>query len=187
MRERPRHQRERERDRQRRGRGEDRERRHLDPADRHLLVRERQGDEPEDVDGPDEDHQRGAVRKPACDRMRREPLLGDRYLRDLVDRLSERLAPVRLASDLDPHEHDPDETRAERSEQEVGDRLVDRHVDRPDVNRDPRVQVPLLGDECALVLFLVGRREGDRGQHEREAEQEHASRFMIGSPSRSTS
>ena len=40
----------------------------------------------------DEEHQRRDVREPAADRLRRQALLGDLRLGDLVDLLAERLA-----------------------------------------------------------------------------------------------
>ena len=106
------------------------------------------------------------VREPAADRLRRQALLGDLHLRDLVDELAERLSLRRLAPDLDPHEDDPDHAREERAEQQVRDGLVDRQVERPEVDRDPLMQRPLRsGVELLVVARLVGR-ERDGGQHE---------------------
>ena len=111
---------------------------HLDPGRScQRLVRERERDEAEHVDDPDEDHQRRDVREPASDRLRGQPLLGDLHLRDLVDRLAERLPPVRAATGLDAHEDDPDDDRDDRAEHEVRDGLVDRHVDRADLGSGP--------------------------------------------------
>src|SRR5215468_1427296 len=73
-------QREGERHRQRRRRGVDPPRRHAVP----LLAGQRQRDEADQVDREDEEQQRGDVRKPQRDRLRRQALLGDLYLGDLV-------------------------------------------------------------------------------------------------------
>ena len=84
-----------------------------------------------------------------------QALLGDLHLRDLVDRLAERLPAVRAATGTDAHEDDPDDDRDDRAEHEVGDRLVDRHVDRADLQvRPPGLEVPLLGRvELRLVAL----------------------------------
>src|SRR5207249_3463065 len=119
----------------RRGGREDCEGRERDARDVDFLVRERQGYEAEEVDRPDEDHQGRDVWEPTADGPRRQPLLRHLDLRDLVDRLAERLTLRRLTAELDPHEDEPEKARAERAEQEVRDRLVDRHVERADVDR----------------------------------------------------
>ena len=168
VREDERHQCERERDREGRRGGEDREGRDADAADLPALVRERQRDESEHVDDPDEDHERRDVREPAPDRLRRQALLGDLDLRDLVDRLAERLPAVRAAARADTHEHEAERDRADRAEHEVHDRLVDRHVDRAELQlRAPRMQVPL-HRRVELRLFLTGLRERERRKGQRE-------------------
>ncbi len=88
VREDERQQRERERHRDRARRGVDPPRRDAVPR----LARQRQRDEPEQVDHEDEEHQRRDVREPAADRLRRQALLGDLRLRDLVGQLADRLA-----------------------------------------------------------------------------------------------
>ena len=128
---------------------------HLDPADLDRLVRERQRDEAEHVDDPDEEHQRGDVREPAADRLRREPLLGDLHLRDLVDR--SRRAPAAWSgssADLDAHQDDPEHARDDRAEDQVRDRLVDVHAER---EVDPGLELPLVGG-VELLLGAVARR-----------------------------
>jgi hypothetical protein len=68
-------------------------------------------------------------------------LLRDLCLRDLVDLLADR-APPRQHSPA--HEHETEEDRHRGSEQEVGDGLRDREIERAEVNRHPRVLLELL-------------------------------------------
>ena len=137
-------------------------RRRVDPERRDpvpLLVRERQRDEADQVDDEDEEHQRGDVREPAVDRLRRQPLLGDLGLRDLVDLLAERLRPDRRRARISPT---PRIMVRSGTEHQVGDRLRDREVERADVDRDPRVLLELLR-RVELAL-----RQRDLRQRERE-------------------
>ena len=55
------------------------------------LTRQRQRNEAEQVDDEDEEEERGHVGEPPVDRLRRQALLGDLYLRDLGDLLADRL------------------------------------------------------------------------------------------------
>ena len=121
-------QRERERDRERGGRRVDAPESGCRAT---CLAGERQRDEPEHVDDPDEEHQRRDVREPAADRLRRQPLLGDLHLRDLVDLLADRLAAAEalVRAELPAHQADPEQDRQHRAEHQVRDRLVDRHVE----------------------------------------------------------
>ena len=70
--------------------------------------------------------------------------------------LAERLAPAGLAlRAADAHQHDAEHDRADRAEHQVGDGLVDREVERADVDRDPLAAAPTRrGIE---LLFLAGR------------------------------
>ena len=115
----------------------------------------------------DEDQQRRHVREPAADRLRRQALLGDLHLRDLVDRLADRLPAVeRLAA----HQDEAEQDRQDGAEHQVDDRLRDREVERAEVDRDP------------LVLLELGRRvelaarEGRRGQRRGRASSRRAAR-----------
>jgi hypothetical protein len=93
-------------------------------------------------------------------------LVGDLHLGDLVDRLAERLAPVRAASRLHAHQHEPEEDR-DSAEEQVGDGLVDREVERPKVDRHPLVQRPL-GGRVELLLLAAGLRRRERNHRQRE-------------------
>ena len=65
-----------------------------------------------------------------------------------------RSGPQREA---EAHQPDPEHDRDEAAQPEVDDRLVDRQVERPDVDRDP-----LLEDELVLRVEVSfgGRAEG---------------------------
>ena len=70
----------------------------VDAPDRNVvprLPREGQGDEPDHVECPDEDEERGHVREPAADRLGGKPLLCDLGLGDLVDSFPDRLPLAR--------------------------------------------------------------------------------------------
>ena len=128
------HEREGERHGQRRGGG-------VDAPDREAVPRlagERQRDEAEEVDDEDEEQQARHVGEPAADRLRRQALLGDLRLRDLVDLLADRLACARLDADARAHEEDPERHRDDRADHQVHDRLVDRHVERRRGGSGPR-------------------------------------------------
>ena len=104
-----------------------------------------------------------------------QALLGDLHLRDLVDRLAERLPPVRAATGTDAHEDDPDDDRDDRAEHEVGDSLVDRHVDRADLQlRAPGLEVPLLGRIELLVVAPGARARPTAAQRQQRQEREEA-------------
>src|SRR5579864_4788717 len=132
-------------------------RRHgVDPPRRHavpLLAGERQGDEADDVHRPDEEKERRDVREPAADRLVRQPLLGDLRLRELVHRLADGLPLARQQRQPAAHGEEAEQDRQQRAEREVDDSLVDRHVERAEVDADP-----------LLELELVGRIEGG-GEH----------------------
>jgi hypothetical protein len=162
------HQGERERDADRRGGRVDGERRQLDAEELERLVRERQRDEADHVDHPDEEHQRRHVGEPAADRLVRQPLLGDLRLRDLVDDLAHGLPPAGLVlrADLDPHQQDPDRHRQDRAEDQVRHGLVDREVERAELDRDPLADLEVVLRVELLLPTL--RRGGERERRQRE-------------------
>ena len=105
-----------------------------------------------------------AVREPAGDRLRRQALLGDLRLRDLVDQLAQRLAPVGPSTGgRQRMKTMPITIESDRAEQQVGDGLVDRHVERADVDRDPLVQLHSCAGSNSSSSPVVLRRERDRG------------------------
>jgi hypothetical protein len=106
-----------------------------------LLVGEREWDEAEQVDHEDEEHQRRDVREPAVDALCRQSLLGHLRLRDLVDLLAECLRPPAARA----HQRHADDHRQDRPEDQVGDCLGDREVERAEMDRDPRMLLELLG------------------------------------------
>jgi hypothetical protein len=129
------------------------------------LPRDREGDEPDQVDHEDEDQQGRDVGEPAADRLRRQALLGDLHLGDLVDRLPDRLPAVEC---LPAHEDEADEDRQDGAEHQVDDRLGDREVERAEVDRDPLVLLEL----GRRVEFAAGeRRRGQREEEHRRGEQ----------------
>ena len=169
MREDEREQRERERHRERRRRGVDPPRRHPVP----LLPGERQRDEAEQVHDPDEEHDRGDVREPAADRLRRQALLRDLGLRDLVDGLADRLAPVGKEREPAAHREEPERDREDGSDQQVDDGLRDREVERAEVDRDPLVLLEL-GGRVELAPGERGRRRSERERrHDEQVPQPH--------------
>jgi hypothetical protein len=122
-----------------------------------FLVRDRQRDEPDQVDDEDEEHQRGDVWEPQPDSLRGEALLRDLGLRDLVDELAQRLAS---AAGLPAHEHEPEQDGQDRAQHQVRDGLVDGEIERAQVDRDPRVLLELLlRMELALGERVAGKRE----------------------------
>src|SRR5919197_455556 len=152
-----------ERDRERRGRG-------VDPPDRDVvpgLAGQRQGDEPDHVHDPDEEHERRDVREPAADRLRRQALLGDLRLGDLVDLLPHRPAPGQRRA---AHQDEAEEDRQRAADHQVDDRLRDREVERAEVDRDPLVLLELgRGVEVAAREGRARQREGGKGEREEPA------------------
>jgi hypothetical protein len=128
-------------------------------ADVELLVGQRQRDEADEVEHPDEEEERGHVREPEPDRLRGQPLLGDLGLDDVVDRLADGLARVRIDPDAEAHEADPEGHRDQAAQPEVGDRLVDREVDRAEVDRQPGLEL-----ELVLGIEVLARGEQRREQ-----------------------
>ena len=164
------HERKGERHGQRRGGG-------VDAPDRETVPRlagERQRDEAEEVDDEDEQQQARHVGEPAADRLRRQALLGDLRLRDLVDLLADRLACARLDADARAHEEDPERHRDDRAEQQVHDGLVDRHVDRAEVDLDPGIELELV----RRVELAAG--EGLARSREREGREDEQSTSHTG-------
>ena len=140
------------------------------------LAGERQRDEPEHVDHEDEEEERRDVREPAADRLRGQPLLGDLRLGDLVDLLAERLSRVRLDANAPAHEEDPERHRQHRAEHQVHDRLRDRQVERPDVDRDPLVLLELVR-RVELTPSEGVRRRQERDRREDEERAPHSGSF----------
>jgi hypothetical protein len=168
-----RHQREGKRDRDRGGRGIDAPDREVDAGQLERLAGEGQRDEPDHVDRPDEEQERGDVGEPPSDRLAREPLLRNLGLRDVVDLLADRLATVRSDADAPAHEGDPDQDRQCGSDPEIDDRLVDGHVERADVEGNPGRKLELVR---RVELLLLARR-GVRGEcHGVQEEELHALR-----------
>src|SRR5207237_2526214 len=90
----------------------------------------------------------------------------DLRLRDLVDLLADRLADAWLHAEPDTHEHDPEEDRQHRPDHQVRDCFVDRHVQRPEMDRNPRMQLELvLGVEIGCKR-LRRQREREADEHE---------------------
>ena len=116
-------------------------------------------------------------------RLRRQALLGDLNPGDLVDDLAERLLAIRVLARLDPHQEDAEQDREQRAEEQVGDGLVDRHVDRPDVDRDPRVERPLLGRvELLLGVVVSSAASAIAGSARKRPVARQSIRFMPCSP-----
>src|SRR6266516_2931750 len=127
----------------------------VDPPGRDavpLLPRQRQRQEADGVERPDEKEERRDVREPAADRLRGEALLGDLGLGDLVDGLADGLALAEQERQAAAHEEDPEQHRQRRADREVDDGLVDREVERTEVDRDPLL-------ELELVRGIEGRRQ----------------------------
>src|SRR4029450_13141144 len=163
VREDERQQRERERDRERRGG-------RVDPPDRKGvpgLAGDRERDEPDQVDHEDEQQQRGDVRNPAGDRLRRKALLGDLHLGDFVDLFADRLAFAAAGA----HQPKPEQDRQSGADEEVDDRLGDRQVDRAEVDRDPLVLLELR----RRVEFAPRQRGGRQAQYRERHDCEGAS------------
>src|SRR6185437_14500915 len=119
----------------------------VDPPRRHAVPRvagQRQRDEADHVHREDEEEERGYVRKPAADRLRRESLLRDLRLCELVDGLPHRLAPAGQQREPAAHREDPERDREQRRDREIDDGLVDRHVERAEVDPDPLLELELL-------------------------------------------
>src|SRR5512132_1874233 len=141
-----------------------RARRGVDAPGRDAVVRlpgDRQRNEAQQVDDEDEQQQRRDVREPAADRLGREPLLRDLRLRDLVDRLADRLALARPFAEVVAHQEDPEQDRHDRAEHQVDDSLRDREVERAEVDRDPWVLLELRRG-VEVSARERGRREGER-------------------------
>src|ERR1041385_2974231 len=81
-----------------------------------LLAGERQRDEADDVHRPDEQEQRRDVREPSADGLRGQSLLGDLRLRQLVDRLADRLTLARQQREPAPHQEEAEQDRHERAD-----------------------------------------------------------------------
>ena len=106
------------------------------------------------------------------DRLRRQPLLGDLRLRDLVDLLADRLPSSGLHAEANPHEPDPEQDRQSGPEHEVGNGLRDREVQRAEVDRNPIVLRELLGGiEFAARKGRWGKRQLD--EHNAEQARPH--------------
>src|ERR1051326_3390003 len=118
-----------------------------------LVAGERQRDEADEVHREDEEEERCDVREPAPYRLRGQSLLRDLRLRDLVQRLAYGLPLARQECEPAAHREDADEDRQRGTDGEVHHRLVDRHVERAEMDPDP-----------LLELELVRRVEGC-GQH----------------------
>src|SRR5262249_57948153 len=146
--------REHERHRELRGHGVDPPRRHSVPG----LAGERQRNEADEVHREDEEEEAGDVREPAADRLRRQPLLRDLRLRELVDRLAHGLSPAGEEREPAAHREDPDQDREQRRDREVDDGLVDGHVERTDMDPDPLL-------ELELVRRVEGGGEGEESVH----------------------
>jgi hypothetical protein len=101
--------------------------------------------------------------KPASGRLLRQVPLGDLRLEELVEALSGGLAPARPKREAEAHEPDAEEDGDEPTEPEVGHGLVDREVERPELDLDPRRK-----------LELVRRVEVSRRRGEDEAEDAHS-------------
>src|SRR6266540_850134 len=159
---------ERERDRERRRRG-------VDPPDRKAvpgLSGQRKGDEADEVDDEDEEQQARHVGEPAPDRLRGQSLLGDLGLRDLVDLLTDRLPGGGLDANAKAHEEDAEGHRQHGADEQVDDGLVDRQVERAEMDRDPLVQLELFrrvelaaGEGCARRDQREGREEEECPLH----------------------
>src|SRR5205823_7985558 len=113
-------------------------------ADVELLVRDRQRDEADEVADPDEEEERGDVREPTADRLRGQSLLRDLRLDRVVDRLAGGLARVRVDADAEAHEGDPEGDGESGAEHQVRDGLVDREVERTEVDRHPVLELELV-------------------------------------------
>src|SRR5262249_9671664 len=109
-------------------------------------------------DDEDEEEQRRDVREPAPDRLRRQALLGDLGLRDLVEGLADRLPAIRQERELRAHQDDSENDRKGRSDQEGGHRLGDRKVEPADVDRNPVVLLEL-GRRIEVAAGEGGRRK----------------------------
>ena len=86
-----------------------------------------------------------------CSAFAGDARLGDLLLDELVDRLAGRLPAVGAQREPEAHEPDAEEDREEPAQPEVDDRLVDREVERADLDRDPRVE-----DELVLRVEVPG-------------------------------
>ena len=138
------------------------------------LARERQRDETQQVDDEDEEEERGDVRKPAADRLRRQPLLGDLRLRNLVDLLADRLPNPRLSADRHAHQDDSEQDRQDGREHQVGNRLRDREVQWAEVDGNPLVLLELLD---GIELAARERRLRERECKERDGKQARSHRL----------
>jgi hypothetical protein len=125
-------------------------------------------DEPEHVHDPDEEKQGGDVREPAPDRLRRQPLLCDLHLRDLVHLLADRLAAadVLVGGHLPAEQAEPEEDGQHGAEHQIHDSLRDREVEAADMDRDPLVLLEL-GRRVELAARPGRRREGESDDREK--------------------
>jgi hypothetical protein len=107
------------------------------------LTSYRERDEAEQVDREDEEQQRRHVGEPATERLRRQPLLRDLRLRDLVERLADGLPAAGHERQAASHREEPEHDRQDRAKHQVNDGLRDRQVERAQVDRDPLVLLEL--------------------------------------------
>src|SRR2546430_9276997 len=132
------------------------------------LTGQRQRNETEQVDDEDEEEKRRDVREPAADGLRRQPLLGDLNLRNLVDLFADGLPHPGFDAKAHSHQQDSEEDRQDGPEHEVGNCLRDRQVERAQMDGDPVVLLELLDRiERAPRKRCLWKREGE----EHDAEQ----------------
>ena len=114
----------------------------------------RERDVPDQVGEPDEEEEGPDQREPPLRHPRVHVALGDVGLHQLVERLDGSLHPVRprLHAVRDVH---PRRDRERRSHEQVEHRLVDAHVERADLERDPVVELELVLGLELLVLAVV--------------------------------
>src|SRR5207302_511261 len=84
------------------------------------------------------------VREPAADRLGRQPLLRNLRLRDLVERLAHGLTAARQQGETTAHREDAERDRQRCADREIDDRLVNRHVERAEVDGDPLLELELV-------------------------------------------
>src|SRR5436190_19102692 len=145
----------------------------IDPPRRDPVVglaRQRQRNEPEQVDDEDEQEQRRDVRKPASDRLGGQALLGDLDLRDLVELLADGLPRVRLDGEAPAHEDEAEQDRQDGAEHQVDDGLRDREVERAEVDRNP-------------FMLLELRRRVERAARERSRREDEGDQCNSEQPS----
>jgi hypothetical protein len=156
-----------ERNRQVRGGGVERERREVDAEDvDRLVIVHRQRDVADDVREPDEEEQRRHEREPLGRGLRVHVVARDLVVGQVVRALDDHLGAVRLL--LHPPgdvRHRPDRGHAREEEVEHG--LVDREVERADLELDPRREPELL---LRLELLVLAVAAEDQVQQDRDTE-----------------